>query len=228
VPFQFGGRAIRLIDTAGMRRHARVSAKLEKLSVADTRRAINYAEIVVLVIDATIGLEKQDLGIAADVVEEGRGMVIAVNKWDAVTDPDATLRAIRDRLTFSLPQVRGIPVITISAREGRNLDTLMRAALALSEVWSKRVSTADINRWLEGALAQHPPPLVAGRPIRIRYATQIKSRPPTFALFVSKPRDLPESYLRYLAGSLRDSFELDGVPIRMVMRKGRNPYVSAG
>jgi len=225
VPFRFGGRAIRLIDTAGMRRHARVSAKLEKLSVADTRRAINYAEIVVLVIDATIGLEKQDLGIAADVVEEGRGMVIAVNKWDAIADPDATLRAIRDRLTFSLPQVRGIPVITISAREGRNLDTLMRAALALSEVWSKRVSTADINRWLEAALAQHPPPLVAGRPIRIRYATQIKSRPPTFALFVSKPKDLPESYLRYLAGSLRDSFELDGVPIRMVMRKGRNPYV---
>jgi GTP-binding protein len=227
VPFRFGGRAIRLMDTAGMRRHARVSAKLEKLSVGDTRRAINYAEIVVLVIDATVGLEKQDLGIAADVVEEGRGMVIAVNKWDAVADPDATLRAIRDRLTFSLPQVRGIPVITISAREGRNLDTLMRAALALSDTWSRRVSTADMNRWLEGALAQHPPPLVAGRPIRIRYATQIKTRPPTFALFVSKPQDLPESYLRYLAGSLRDSFQLDGVPIRMVMRKGRNPYVPA-
>jgi GTP-binding protein len=227
VPFEFRGRAIRLIDTAGMRRHARVSAKLEKLSVADTRRAINYAEIVVLVIDATIGLEKQDLGIAADVVEEGRGMVIAVNKWDAVADPDATMRAIRDRLTFSLPQVRGIPVIAISAREGRHLDAMMRAALALSEVWSRRVSTAAMNRWLEGALAQHPPPLVAGRPIRIRYATQIKTRPPTFALFVSKPQDLPESYLRYLAGSLRDSFKLDGVPIRLVMRKGRNPFAPA-
>ncbi|MBI3516980.1 MAG: ribosome biogenesis GTPase Der [Proteobacteria bacterium] len=226
VPFNFRGRAIKLVDTAGMRRHARVAGKLEKLSVADTRRAINYAEIVVLVIDATIGLEKQDLGIAADVVEEGRGMVIAVNKWDAVADPAKTLRAIQDRLTFSLPQVRGIPVITISAREGRNLDTLMRAALALWEVWNRRVPTAEINRWLESAVAQHPPPLVAGRPIRIRYATQIKTRPPTFALFVSKPQDLPESYLRYLANSLRDSFKLEGVPIRTVMRKGKNPFVS--
>jgi GTP-binding protein len=154
-------------------------------------------------------------------------MVIAVNKWDAVADPNATLRTIRDRLSISLPQVRGIPLITVSAREGRNLDGLMRAVLALWETWNRRVSTADMNRWLEGALAQHPPPLVAGRPIRIRYATQIKTRPPTFALFISKPQDLPDSYLRYLANSLRDSFKLDGVPIRTVMRKGRNPYVPA-
>jgi GTPase len=227
VPFSFASRAIRLIDTAGMRRRPRVEHKLEKLSVADTLRAIRYAEIVVLVIDATIGLEKQDLTIAAHVVEEGRGMVIAVNKWDAVTDANKTLKAIRDRLSISLPQVRGIPLITVSGREGRNLDGMMRAALALWETWNKRVSTADMNRWLERALAQHPPPLVAGRPIRIRYATQIKTRPPTFALFVSKPQDLPDSYLRYLANSLRDSFQLDGVPIRTVMRKGRNPYVSA-
>ncbi len=150
-----------------MRRRPRVEHKLEKLSVADTLRAIRYAEIVMLVIDATIGLEKQDLTIAAHVVEEGRGMVLAVNKWDAVSDPNATLRAIRDRLSISLPQVRGIPLITVSAREGRNLDGLMRAALALWETWNRRVSTADMNRWLEGALAQHPPPLVAGRPIRI-------------------------------------------------------------
>jgi GTP-binding protein len=225
VPFSFKGQAIRLIDTAGLRRRPRVQAKVEKLSVADTLRAIRYAEIVILVIDATVGLEKQDLTIAADVVEEGRGMVIAVNKWDAVRDADATLRAIRDRLAISLPQVRGIPLVTVSAREGRNLDALMRAALALAKTWSRRVSTADMNRWLEGALAQHPPPLVAGRPVRIRYATQIKTRPPTFAFFVSKPQELPDSYLRYLVNSLRDAFSLDGVPIRTVMRKGRNPYV---
>jgi len=224
VPFRFKGRAIRLIDTAGLRRRPRVQEKVEKLSVADTLRAIRYAEIVILVIDGTSGLEKQDLTIAADVVEEGRGMVIAVNKWDAVRDADATLRAIRDRLAISLPQVRGIPLVTVSAREGRNLDALMRAALGLAETWSRRISTADMNRWLEGALAQHPPPLVAGRPIRIRYATQIKTRPPTFALFVSKPQDLPDSYLRYLVNALRDAFSLDGVPIRMVMRKGKNPY----
>ena len=227
VPFSFAGRQIRLIDTAGLRRRPRVQEKVEKLSVADTLRAIRYAEIVVLVIDVTVGLEKQDLTIAADVVEEGRGMVIAVNKWDAVADSDAALRRIRDRLATSLPQVRGIPLVTVSAREGRNLDALMRAVLALAETWSRRVPTADMNRWLEMAVAQHPPPLVAGRPIRIRYATQIKSRPPTFALFVSKPQDLPDSYLRYLVNSLRDSFQLDGVPIRTVMRKGKNPYVSA-
>jgi GTP-binding protein len=226
VPFEFKGHAIKLIDTAGLRRRPRVQGKVEKLSVADTLRAIRYAEIVILVIDATIGLEKQDLTIAADVVEEGRGMVIAVNKWDVVRDADATLRAIRDRLSISLPQVRGIPLVTVSAREGRNLDALMRAALALSETWNRRVSTADMNRWLEGALAQHPPPLVAGRPVRIRYATQIKTRPPTFALFVSKPQELPDSYIRYLVNSLRDRFGLDGVPIRTVMRKGKNPYVS--
>ena len=225
VPFEFKGHAIKLIDTAGLRRRPRVQGKVEKLSVADTLRAIRYAEIVILMIDATVGLEKQDLTIAADVVEEGRGMVIAVNKWDAVRDADATLRAIRDRLSISLPQVRGIPLVTVSAHEGRNLDALMRAALALSEVWNRRVSTADMNRWLEGALAQHPPPLVAGRPVRIRYATQIKTRPPTFALFVSKPQELPDSYIRYLVNSLRDRFGLDGVPIRTVMRKGKNPYV---
>jgi len=228
VPFAFAGRAIRLIDTAGLRRRPRVQDKVEKLSVADTQRAIRYAEIVVLVIDGTSGLEKQDLTIAADVVEEGRGMVIAVNKWDAVAQPDASLRAIRDRLAISLPQVRGIPLVTVSAREGRNLDALMRAVLALAEIWNRRVGTADMNRWLEVAVAQHPPPLVAGRPIRIRYATQIKTRPPTFALFVSKPQDLPDSYVRYLVNSLRDSFGLDGVPIRTVMRKGKNPYAAAG
>jgi GTP-binding protein len=228
VPFTFQDRAIKLVDTAGIRRRRGIHAKLEKLSVADTLRAIQYAEVVVLVIDATTGFDKQDLTIAAEVVEEGRGMVIAVNKWDAVVDRDATLRTIKDRLQFSLPQVRGIPVITLSAREGRNLDGLMRAVLALWEVWNRRLPTAAVNRWLEMAIAQHPPPLVAGRPIRIRYATQVKARPPTFALFVSKPQDLPESYLRYLVNSLRDSFALDGVPIRTVMRKGRNPYVSAG
>ncbi|MBV8168086.1 MAG: ribosome biogenesis GTPase Der [Alphaproteobacteria bacterium] len=228
VPFEFRGRAIKMFDTAGIRRRPRVQEKLEKLSVADTLRAIQYAEVVILVIDATQGLEKQDLTIAANVVEEGRALVLAVNKWDAVEKPDETLRAIRDRLSISLPQVRGIPLITVSALQGRHLEALMKAVFALSETWNRRVGTADMNRWLEGAVAQHPPPLVAGRPLRIRYATQIKTRPPTFALFVSKPQDLPDSYVRYLVNSLRDSFGLDGVPIRTVTRKGsKNPYVKA-
>lgn len=228
VPFEFRGRAIRMFDTAGIRRRPRVQEKLEKLSVADTLRAIQYAEVVVLVVDATMKLEKQDLNIAANVVEEGRAMVLALNKWDLVTDADATLRAIRDRLSISLPQVRGIPLVTVSAHQGRNLDALMKAVFKLHETWNRRVGTADMNRWLEGAVAQHPPPLVAGRPIRIRYATQVKSRPPTFALFVSKPQDLPDSYVRYLVNSLRDTFGLDGVPIRTITRKGsKNPYVKA-
>jgi GTP-binding protein len=228
IPFTFADRALKLVDTAGIRRRPRVQAKLEKLSVADSLRAIRYAEVVVLVIDATAGLEKQDLTIAHDVVEEGRALVIAVNKWDAVTEREATLRTIRDRLSISLPQVRGIPVVTLSAREGRNLDGLMQAVFDMSATWNRRLSTSELNRWLSGALDQHPPPLVSGRPIRIRYATQVKARPPTIALFVSKPQDLPDSYLRYLVNSLRDGFALDGVPIRMVMRKGRNPYVSNG
>jgi GTPase len=155
-------------------------------------------------------------------------MVIAVNKWDVVEKPDETLKAIRDRLSISLPQVRGIPLVTVSAHQGRNLDALMKAVFKLSELWNTRVGTADMNRWLAGAVAQHPPPLVAGRPLRIRYATQIKTRPPTFALFVSKPQELPDSYVRYLVNSLRDVFGLDGVPIRTVTRKGsKNPYVKA-
>jgi GTP-binding protein len=224
VPFQFRDTAFKLVDTAGIRRRSRVQDKLEKLSVGDTLRAIRYAEVVVLVIDAELGLDKQDLNIAAMVVEEGRSMVLALNKWDVVVNRDATMKAVRDRLQVSLPQVRGIPVVTLSAREGRGTDALMAAVLRVHETWNTRVPTAQFNRWLEAATDQHPPPLVNGRRIRIRYGTQVKARPPTFALFVSKPEELPESYVRYLANSIRESFELDGVPLRFVTRKGKNPY----
>jgi GTP-binding protein len=224
VPFTYRGRSLKLTDTAGLRRKSHVSSKLEKLSVADTLRAINFAEIVVLVIDGTVGLDKQDLTIASMVVEEGRGMVVAVNKWDAVEDRTAVLKTIADRLEFSLPQVKGIPVVTVSALTGRSLDKLMEAVFALHALWATRLGTADINRWLERALDQHPPPLVSGRRVKIRYATQIKARPPTVALFSSRPEELPESYLRYLMHHFRDHFGLVGVPVRLVLRKGKNPY----
>ncbi len=224
IPLTLLGRSVRLADTAGIRRRARVSEKLEKLSVADSLRAIRYAEVVILVIDATIGLEKQDLGIAELVVEEGRALVLAANKWDAVADRAAALKQITDRLQHSLPQVRGLPVVTVSAATGRNLEALAKACLTIHAAWNTRIATAEINRWLQAATDQHPPPLVQGRRVRIRYATQIKARPPTLALFTSRPEALPDSYLRYLTNSLRDRFDLDGTPVRFVMRKPRNPY----
>jgi GTP-binding protein len=224
VPFAFEGREIRLIDTAGMRRRPKVQSKLEKLSVGDALRAIRFAELVILVIDATVGLDKQDMTIGSMVVEEGRALVVALNKWDAVKDRDATLKAVRERLASSLAQARGVKLVPISGQEGSGLARLMRAGFEAYELWNRRVSTAQLNRWLAEALSAHPPPLVQGRVVAIRYMTQIKARPPTFALFSSRPQELPESYLRYLTHGLRDAFGLDGVPIRMLLRKGKNPY----
>ena len=224
VPFTFEGREIRLIDTAGMRRRPKVQSKLEKLSVGDALRAIRFAELVILVIDATLGLDKQDMTIGSMVVEEGRALVVALNKWDAVKDRDATLKAVRERLTSSLAQVRGIKLVPISGQEGSGLARLMRTGFEADALWNRRISTSQLNRWLEGALSAHPPPLVQGRAVAIRYMTQIKARPPTFALFSSRPQELPDSYLRYLTNGLRDAFKLDGVPIRMLLRKGKNPY----
>ncbi|HSD35743.1 MAG TPA: ribosome biogenesis GTPase Der [Alphaproteobacteria bacterium] len=224
VDWEWRGRKLRLIDTAGLRRRSKVEAKLEKLSAADALRAVRFAEVVVLVLDAEQGLEKQDLTIARLVEEEGRALIIAANKWDAVADKAAAKRRLRDRIEASLPQVKGLPVVTLSALTGRNLDELMIAVFQAYEAWNRRVPTAQLNRWLEEATAAHPPPAVAGRRIRLRYMTQVKSRPPTFALFASRAEELPESYLRYLVNGLREAFDVQGVPVRLNLRKPKNPY----
>jgi GTP-binding protein len=221
----YEGQRIRLVDTAGLRKRARVQAKLEKLSVADALRSLRLAQVAVLLIDGTEPLDKQDLAIASHAIDEGRALVLAVNKWDLVEDRAAALKRIEERLESGLPQVRGVPVITFSAKTGRHLDRLMPAVLAAYALWNKRVRTPELNRWLIGATDRHPPPASSGRRIRFRYATQVKTRPPTFALFASKPGDLPESYMRYLANSLRETFAMPGVPLRFLLRKGKNPYV---
>jgi GTP-binding protein len=224
VDWAWRGRPIRLVDTAGLRRRARVVERLERLSTDDTQRAIRYAHVVVLVLDGDDMAEKQDLTIARQVLEEGRALVIAANKWDRIADKPAALKKLRDRLEFSLPQSRGLAVVTISALAGRNLDKLLDAVLAAYDLWNRRVPTAALNRWLGDALATHPPPLVDGRRLKLRYVTQVKARPPTFALFASRPEKLPESYARYLVNALRERFDLPGVPIRLNLRKGANPY----
>jgi GTP-binding protein len=224
VDWEWQGRPLRLVDTAGLRRRAKVEAKLEKLSAADTLRAIRFAEVVVLVLDAEQPMEKQDLTIARLVEEEGRALVIAANKWDAVADKNAAKRQLRERIETSLPQVKGLPVVTLSALTGRNLDELLKAVFEVYEAWNRRVPTAQLNRWLEEATAAHPPPAVSGRRIRLRYMTQVKARPPSFALFASRADELPESYLRYLVNGIRESFEIQGVPVRLNLRKPKNPY----
>jgi len=224
VDWHHGGRQYKLVDTAGMRRRARVQEKLEKMAVHDAMRAVDMAQVVVLLVDAMAPMERQDLTIAARVVKEGRAMVVAVNKWDLVDDPQAVLQLTRERLEDSLPQLRGVPVVTVSALTGRGLNRLLPAIHGAYDRWNLRVPTARLNRWLADVLNQHPPPAVSGRHIRLRYATQAKTRPPTFAIFASRPDKLPASYVRYLVNSLRDNFQLDGVPIRVALRKGRNPY----
>lgn len=228
VEWNYEGRAIKLVDTAGLRKKARVQKKLEKLSVADSLRVIRMAEVVVLMVDAEETFEKQDLTIAAHVIEEGRALVIAVNKWDTVKDRQGTLKLIRDRLSISLPQVRGVPVITLSALSGRGVEKLIPAVLEVYELWNTRISTARLNRWLEIMLEQHPPPMAKGRRLKIRYMTQVKARPPTFSLFMSSRGELPESYLRYLVNGLREDFNLPAVPIRIFPRTGNNPYADKG
>ena len=225
IPWSYRGRPIRLVDTAGLRRRAKVTDKLERLSAADTLRVVDFAQVVVLLLDAELGLEKQDLTIARRVVEEGRALVIGVNKWDACADRQAAMGAIRDRLERSFPQTRGIPVVTLSALDGKGVDRLMQAVTSAYEVWNKRVPTAALNRWLEEIVAAHPPPAPGGRRVRLKYITQARNRPPTFAVACSRPDALPDSYLRYLENALRQDFDLPGTPIRIHMRRSRNPYV---
>ncbi|WP_282609617.1 ribosome biogenesis GTPase Der [Pelagibius sp. Alg239-R121] len=228
VEWTYGDRPIKLFDTAGIRRRPRVQSKVEKLSVADSLRAIKFAQVVVLVLDADAALEKQDLTIARMVEEEGRALVLAVNKWDACRNRNDVIKDLRDRLERSLPQLTGVPVVTISALRGQNLDNLLKRVFDAYKVWNKRISTSALNRWLDAVTSAHPPPAPGGRRIRLKYMTQAKSRPPTFAIFCTKADDLPLSYGRYLENALRDDFDLYGTPIRLNFRKGDNPYAKDG
>ena len=217
-------RDIRLIDTAGMRKKARVVDKIEKLSVADARRAVDFAEVVVLLLDATKGLEHQDLKIADLVLQEGRALIIAINKWDVAEEPSALFNGIRAALEDGLAQVRGLPVFSVSARTGKGLDAMLEAAFELRAVWSKRVPTSGLNRWFDDALEANPPPAPGGKRIKLRYITQIKTRPPTFVIFGSRLDDLPESYRRYLVNGIRRELGFGSVPVRLTLRSSKNPY----
>lgn len=215
---------IKLFDTAGIRRKARVQEKLEKLSVADALRAIKFAEVVVVTLDATNAFEKQDLQIIDLVAREGRALVIAINKWDLIEDREAAWKLIKDANERYLNQIRGVQIATLSGIQGQGIDRMMESVFTAYEAWNSRVSTAKLNRWLEKVTVNHAPPAVAGRRVRLRYMTQAKTRPPHFVAFASRPEELPESYTRYLVNSLRQTFNIHGTPIRFSYRKGDNPY----
>lgn len=215
---------IELVDTAGLRRKARIEAPLEKMSVSASIEALKMAEVAVLVIDATEGVHEQDLQIARLIEREGRGCVLVLNKWDAVEDRSVTRQAVADRLETSLAQMKGIPVVTISAMTGAGVERLLPAVRKLLAVWNRRVATGALNRWFEAALERHAPPLVDGRRLKLRYMTQVKARPPTFLVFGTRAEQMPEDYRRYLVNGLRESFDLPGVPIRLQCRGTRNPY----
>ncbi|MGH6934077.1 MAG: ribosome biogenesis GTPase Der [Dongiaceae bacterium] len=229
IDWSYRGQALRLIDTAGLRRRMQVVDKVEQLSVEDTLRAIRYAQVVVLVLDGNDMLEKQDLTIARLIVDEGRALVIAANKWDAIKDKPQALERLEQRVARSLPQVQDIRAVPMSAKTDRNLNRLMDAVLHAYETWNRRIGTADLNRWLGAMVESHPPPLVNGRRFKLRYMTQTKTRPPTFALFTTSNADkLPDAYLRFLVNGLRTRFKLPGVPIRLQLRKGSNPFAAKG
>jgi len=224
IEWEWNEKPVRLIDTAGLRRRTKVEDKLEHLSAADTQRAIDFAEVVVLLLDATRGLEAQDLRIASRVLEEGRSLLIAINKWDVAENPPGLLHGIRAALDEGLSQVKGLPVITVSAFTGRGLDQLLEAAFTIREEWSRRVGTSELNRWFERAIDANPPPAPGGKRIKLRYITQVNTRPPSFVLFGTRVDQLPESYRRYLINGIRRDLGFAGVPVRMVLRAPKNPY----
>ncbi|KIL99869.1 GTP-binding protein EngA [Paramagnetospirillum magnetotacticum MS-1] len=225
VEWEHRGRRMKLVDTAGLRKKAQIYDAIEKLSVGNTIETIRMSEVVVLVMDAAAILDKQDLTIARMVVEEGRALVLAINKWDVVDDPQTALKRLKDRLETSLPQAKGVTTVTLSALTGKGIERLMDGVLDTWTNWNRRIPTAQLNRWLEDMIERHPPPaLPGGRRYKIRYMTQAKARPPTFVLFATRPEQLPESYSRYLVNGLREAFDLPGVPIRLYVRGGKNPY----
>ncbi len=224
IEWSWEGRAVRLIDTAGVRKRAKVQEKLEKLSVADTRRAIDFAEVVVLLLDSTLGLEAQDLKIADQVLQEGRALIIALSKWDSAEHQSHLFNGVKAALADGLSQISGVPLLTVSGLTGKGIDTLIEVAFEQREAWSRRVSTGALNRWFEDAKEKNPPPAPGGKRIKLRYVTQAKTRPPSFVVFGSRLDLLPGSYERYLMNSLRSAFDLDGVPLRLMMRSKANPY----
>jgi GTP-binding protein len=219
-------RPVRLVDTAGLRKKSKVDDKLERLSAADTRRAIDFAEVVVLLLDASRGLEAQDLRIADQVYSEGRAIIIALNKWDIVEHGSALLNGVRKALDDGFAQVRGIPLLTVSAATGKGVDLILKVAFETREAWSRRVPTGQLNRWFETAVEKNPPPAPGGKRIKLRYATQIKTRPPSFVVFGTRVDQLPESYRRYLVNGLRKELGFGAVPVRLTLRSPKNPFVN--
>lgn len=224
IEWEYRGKPLKLVDTAGLRRRSKIEDKVEKLSASDTIRALKYAQVVALVLDADGVLEKQDLTIARTVIDEGRALIIVVNKWDTCKDKDEVMQLVKDRLQTSLPQVKGIPVVTISALKGHKLNKMLDTVFDIYDVWNIRLPTAGLNRWLAELIERHPPPAPGGRRIKLKYITQARTRPPTFAISCSLPEDLPASYTRFLENNLRETFDMPGVPLRMHMKKGDNPY----
>ncbi|WP_417429963.1 ribosome biogenesis GTPase Der [Kiloniella sp.] len=224
IEWEYRGKPLKLVDTAGLRRRSKIEDKVEKLSASDTIRALKYAQVVALVLDADGVLEKQDLTIARTVIDEGRALIIVVNKWDTCKDKDEVMQLVKDRLQTSLPQVKGIPVVTISALKGHKLNKMLDTVFDIYDIWNIRLPTAGLNRWLAELIERHPPPAPGGRRIKLKYITQARTRPPTFAISCSLPEDLPASYTRFLENNLRETFDMPGVPLRMHMKKGDNPY----
>ena len=224
IDWEWHGKKFRLVDTAGMRKKAKVQAKLERMSVGDSLHALKFADICILVMDANEAFEKQDLSIADLVVREGRGLVFCLAKWDTIEDTRAHAEELKLVARESLPQARGAPLVTVAAQSGVGLDRLMRAVEEAHEDWTARVKTKDLNEWLYATIARHPPPAVGGRRIKPRYLTQIKARPPTFVLISSRAEEMPESYKRYLVNAMRDAFDLHAAPIRLIVKAGKNPY----
>lgn len=222
--WEWQGRPVRLVDTAGLRKRAKITDKLEKLSGADARRAIDHAEVVILLLDATRGLEAQDLRIAEMIIEEGRALIVAINKWDVAEHASSLFNGIKAALEEGLAQVKGIPVLTVSAKTGKGVDQLLGAAFELREQWSRRIGTGELNRWFEAAVETNPPPAPKGKRIKLRYITQVTSRPPTFVVFGTRTSELPESYRRYLLNSMRRDLGLGPVPLRLSLRSPKNPF----
>ena len=222
--WEWDGRPVQLVDTAGLRKRAKIDDKLERLSAADTKRALDFAEVVVLLLDATRGLESQDLRIAAQVIEEGRALIIAVNKWDIAENASALFNGIKAALAEGLAQLRDVPLLTVSGKTGKGIDTILNVAFELREAWSRRVSTGELNRWFEAAVEANPPPAPKGQRIKLRYITQVKTRPPSFVVFGSRLEELPESYRRYLLNAMRRDLELGPVPLRLDFRGRSNPF----
>jgi GTP-binding protein len=224
VEYEWRGRRIRLFDTAGMRRRARIDEKIEKLSVADTLNAIRFAEVVIVLMDTGHPFEEQDIRIADLVQREGRALVLGMNKWDLAERKPGAAAKLQESADYELPQVKGVPIVAVSGLHGEGLDRLLQAVIDAHAVWNRRVTTNALNRWFEEAVSSNPPPAVSGRRLKLNYITQVKTRPPSFVLFCTRADVVPEAYLRYLINSLRDAFDLPGVPIRLTLREKANPY----